>query len=69
MFYSIFCILKGKTISTVTGDYADDEAAIQKARWYQQSSAADTIRVHRNWMYPLGELVPNSRHCLPTRRI
>jgi hypothetical protein len=57
MFYTIFCTLNGKTISTITGDYANDEAAIQTARWYQQSSAADTIRVHRDWMYPLGELV------------
>ena len=57
MMYTIFCTLNGKTISTITGDYADDAAAIEKARWYQQSSAADTIRVHRDWMYPLGELV------------
>ena len=57
MFYTIFCTLNGKTISTITGDYADDEAAIEKARWYLQSSAADTIRVYRDWMYPLGEMI------------
>jgi hypothetical protein len=57
MMYSIFCTLNGKTISTITGDYADDDAAIKQARWYQQSSAADTIRVHRDWMYPLGEMI------------
>lgn len=58
MFYSIFCTLKGKTISTISGDYADDAAAIEKARFYQQSSAADTIRVHRDApFYPLGEMI------------
>ncbi|MGA8756643.1 MAG: hypothetical protein WB611_09965 [Stellaceae bacterium] len=58
MIYSIFCTLNGKTISTISGDYADDEAAIEKARFYQRSSAADTIRVHRDApFYPLGELV------------
>ena len=58
MIYSIFSILNGKTIGTIHGDYADDNAAIEKARWYQQSSAADTIRVHRDDpFYPLGEMI------------
>jgi hypothetical protein len=58
MIYSIFCTLAGKTISTAHGDYADDTAAIEKARWYLRSSAADTIRVHRDApFYPLGEMI------------
>ena len=58
MMYSIFCTLNGKIISTISGDYADDDAAIATARWYQQSSAADTIRVHRDApLYPLGEMI------------
>jgi hypothetical protein len=58
MIYSIFCILNGKEISTIHGDYADAAAAIAKARFYQQSSAADTIRVHRDApLYPLGEMI------------
>jgi hypothetical protein len=53
MIYSIFCTLNGKEISTIHGDYADDEAAIETARFYQRSSAADTIRVHREApLYP-----------------
>lgn len=58
MIYSIFCTLKGKTISTIHGDFADDDAAIEKARFYLRSSAADTIRVHRDApLYPLGEKI------------
>jgi hypothetical protein len=57
MIYSI-CTLNGKTISTSHGDYADDNAAIEKARCYLRSSAADTIRVHRDApFYPLGDMI------------
>lgn len=58
MIYSIFFTLNDKEISAIHGDYADDAAAIEKARFYQRSSAADTIRVHRDApFYPLGEMV------------
>jgi hypothetical protein len=58
MIYSIFCTLNGKVISSISGNYADDEAAIATARFYQRSSAADTIRVHRDApLYPLGEMI------------
>ena len=58
MIYSIFRILDGKTIGTTHGDYADDNAAIETARFYLRTSAADTIRVHRDApFYPLGEMI------------
>ena len=58
MIYSIFCTLNGKTIATIHGECADDNAAIAKARWYLRSSAADTARVHRDApLYPLGEMI------------
>jgi hypothetical protein len=58
MIYSIFCALNGKTIATIHGECADDNAAIAKARWYLRSSAADTARVHRYApLYPLGEMI------------
>lgn len=58
MIYSIFCTLNGKTIATIHGECADDNAAIAKARWYLRSSAADTARVHRDVpLYPLGEMI------------
>ena len=58
MIYSIFCTLNGKTIATIHGECADDTAAIEKARWYLRSSAADTARVHRDApLYPLGEMI------------
>jgi hypothetical protein len=56
--YSIFCILNGKTITSVFGHYADDDSAIRRAHWYLRTSAADTIRVHRDApFYPLGEMI------------
>jgi hypothetical protein len=58
MIYSIFCTLNGKTIATIHGECADDNAAIEKARGYLRSSAADTARVHRDApLYPLGEMI------------
>jgi hypothetical protein len=54
MIYSIFCTLNGKTIATIHGECADDNAAIAKARWYLRSTA----RVHRDApLYPLGEMI------------
>jgi hypothetical protein len=62
MIYSMFCTLDCKPIGTSHGDYADDAAAIEKARWYLRTSTADTIRVHREApFYPLGELVAELR--------
>jgi hypothetical protein len=58
MMYSIFCTLNGKHISTISGDYADDDAAIKTARFYLRSSVADTARIHRDApLYPLGEMI------------
>ena len=58
MIYSIFWTLNGKTIATIYGECADDNAAIAKARGYLRSSAADTARVHRDApLYPLGEMI------------
>src|SRR4051812_22225491 len=58
MIYSILRILNGTIIGTSHGDYGDDAAAIEQARFYLRSSAADTIRVHRNApFYPLGEMI------------
>src|SRR3954468_21602835 len=58
MIYSIFRILNGKIIGTSHGDYGDEAAAIEQARFYLRSSAADTVRVHRDApFYPLGEMI------------
>ena len=56
--YSIFCLLNGKVITSVYGHYADDAAAINQARWYLNTSAADTVRLHRDApFHPLGEMI------------
>jgi hypothetical protein len=63
--YSIFCLLNGKTITSVYGHYADDNAAIAQAHWYLRTSAADTIRVHRDApFYPLGKLIAELREAV-----
>ena len=58
MIYSIFCTWKGNSLSPTSEDFADDNAAIEKARRYLKRGIADTVRIHRGeQFFPLGELV------------
>jgi adenine-specific DNA-methyltransferase len=63
MIYSIFRKLNGNIIGTTHGDYAHETAAVDVARQYLRSSAADTVCVHEDApFYPLGKLIAELHH-------
>jgi adenine-specific DNA-methyltransferase len=63
MIYSIFRKLNDSIIGTTHGDYANETDAIDVARQYLRSSAADTVCVHEGAPFdPLGKLIAKLHH-------